>query len=71
MERCVYEGIYKKARHEYIDVPACCRTLRFEDNSSRMELCGYFPAKSPQYTIMVVLEIDWKLEELRKKMEEE
>ena len=58
MEHCVSEGIYKKARHEYIDVAACGRTLRFEDNSFRMELCGYFPAKSPQYTIMVVLEKD-------------
>ena len=58
MERCVSDGIYKKARNEYIDVAACGRTLRFEDNSFRMELCGYFPAKSPQYTIMVVLEKD-------------
>ena len=58
MERCVTDGIYKKARHEYIDVAACGRTLRFQDNSFRMELCGYFPAKNPQYTIMVVLEKD-------------
>ena len=56
MERCVTDGIYKKAGHEYIDVAACGRTLRFQDNSFRMELCGYFPAKNPQYTIMVVLE---------------
>lgn len=58
MERCVSEGIYKRARNEYIDVAACGRTLRFQDNSFRMELCGYFPAKSPQYTIMVVMEKD-------------
>ena len=58
MERSVSDGIYKKAGHEYINVAACGRTLRFEDNSFRMELCGYFPAKSPQYTIMVVLEKD-------------
>ena len=58
MERCVSDGIYKKAGHEYINVAACGRTLRFEDNSFRMELCGYFPAKSPQYTIMVVMEKD-------------
>lgn len=58
MERCVTDGIYKKAGHEYIDVAACGRTLRFQDNSFRMELCGYFPAKNPQYTIMVVLEKD-------------
>ena len=58
MERCVTDGIYKKAGHEYIDVAACGRTLRFQDNSFRMELCGYFPAMNPQYTIMVVLEKD-------------
>lgn len=58
MERCVTDGIYKKAGHEYIDVAACGRTLCFQDNSFRMELCGYFPAKNPQYTIMVVLEKD-------------
>lgn len=58
MERCVSEGIYQKAGNEYIDVAACGRTLRFQDNSFRMELCGYFPAKSPQYTIMVVMEKD-------------
>ena len=44
--------------HEYIDVAACGRTLRFQDNSFRMELCGYFPTNNPQYTIMVVLEKD-------------
>jgi len=58
MERCVSEGIYKRARNEYVDVAACGRTLRFQDNSFRMELCGYFPAKSPQYTIMAVMEKD-------------
>ena len=58
MERCVTDGNYKKAGHEYIDVAACGRTLRFQDNSFRMELCGYFPATNPQYTVMVVLEKD-------------
>ena len=58
MEHCVSDGIYKKAGHEYIDVAACGRTLRFEDNSFRMELCGYFPTTDPQYTIMVVMEKD-------------
>lgn len=58
MERCVSEGIYKKAGHEYINVAACGRTLRIGDARYRMELCGYFPATNPQYTIMVVLEKD-------------
>ena len=52
------DGIYKKARHEYINVAACGRTLRFEDNRFRMELCGYFPTTAPQYTIMIVMEKD-------------
>ncbi len=56
MERCVSDGIYKKAGHEYINVAACGRTLRFEDNSFRMELCGFFPTSCPKYTIMVVME---------------
>lgn len=58
MERCVSDGIYKKAGHEYINVAACGRTLRFEDNSFRMELCGFFPTSCPKYTIMVVMEKD-------------
>ena len=58
MERCVSDGIYKKAGNEYIDVAACGRTLRIEETRYRMELCGYFPINNPQYTIMVVLEKD-------------
>ena len=58
MERCVSDGIYKKAGHEYLNVAACGRTLRFEDNSFRMELCGYFPTTDPKFTIMVVMEKD-------------
>lgn len=58
MERCVSEGIYKKAGNEYADVAACGRTLRISDTTYRMELCGYFPTKNPQYTIMVVMEKD-------------
>ena len=58
MERCVSDGIYKKAGNEYLDVAACGRTLRISDTTYRMELCGYFPTKNPQYTIMVVMEKD-------------
>lgn len=56
MERCVSDGIYKKAGNEYTDVAACGRTLRIHDTTYRLELCGYFPTKSPKYTIMVVME---------------
>ena len=58
MERCVSEGIYKKTANEYIDVAACGRSLRVADNKYRLELCGYFPTRSPKYTIMVVMEKD-------------
>jgi len=58
MERCVSEGIYKKAANDYIDVAACGRSLRVADNKYRLELCGYFPTRSPKYTIMVVMEKD-------------
>ena len=58
MERCVSNGIYQKAGNEYLDVAACGRTLRLPDNKFRIELCGYFPKSSPQYTIMVVMEKD-------------
>lgn len=58
MERCVSDGIYRKAGNEYTDVAACGRNLRIEDTRYRMELCGYFPTKNPQYTIMVVMEKD-------------
>lgn len=56
MERCVSEGLFQKAGNEYRDVAACGRTLRITDATYRLELCGYFPTKNPQYTIMVVME---------------
>lgn len=56
MERCVSDGIYKKAGNEYTDVAACGRTLRIDETRYRLELCGYFPTKNPKYTIMVVME---------------
>ena len=56
MERCVSDGIFKKAGSEYTDVAACGRTLRIDDTRYRLEMCGYFPTKNPKYTIMVVME---------------
>lgn len=58
MERCVSDGIYKKAGNEYNDVAACGRTLKIDDTRYRLELCGYFPTKNPKFTIMVVMEKD-------------
>lgn len=56
LEHCVSEGLYKKAGSEHVDVAACGRRLQITDTVYRLELCGYFPVKNPQYTIMVVLE---------------
>ncbi len=56
LEHCVTEGMFRKAGHEEVDVAACGRTLKIADTTYRLELCGYFPAQNPQYTIMVVLE---------------
>lgn len=56
LKRCVSEGIYKKAGSEHVDVAACGRRLQINDTAYRLELCGYFPVKNPQYTIMVVME---------------
>ena len=58
MERCVSDGIYKKAGNEYTDVAACGRTLRIGDTRYRLELCGYFPGDKSKYTVMVVMEKD-------------
>lgn len=56
LEHCVSEGLYKKAGSEHVDVAACGRRLQITDTVYRIELCGYFPVKNPQYTIMVVME---------------
>ena len=56
LRKCVSEGLMRKCGRDYIDVSACGRTFIKEGNTRRMELCGYFPADNPQYTIMVILE---------------
>lgn len=54
----VTDGIFKKAGSELTDIAACGRTYSINDMKRRMEMCGYFPANNPEYTIMVVLEKD-------------
>ena len=56
LEHCVSEGLFRKAGNEQVRVAACGRTLHIADTTYRLELCGYFPASNPQYTIMVVME---------------
>lgn len=56
LQRAVSRGLFKRAGREYTTVAACGRTFQTKGNHRRMELCGYFPADNPMYTIMVVLE---------------
>ena len=49
-------GLFRKTRRNYTTVAACGRTFQTKGNNRRMELCGYFPADIPLYTIMVILE---------------
>lgn len=58
LKQAVRQGIFGKAERTYTSVAACGRTLTTEGNNRRMELCGYFPANKPLYTIMVILEKD-------------
>lgn len=56
LQRAVSQGLFRKARRDYTNVAACGRTFRADKKTHRMELCGFFPADNPVYTIMVVLE---------------
>ena len=56
LRNCVTDGIFKKAGSELTDIAACGRTYNISDMTRRLELCGYFPAHNPEYTILVVLE---------------
>ena len=52
----VHQGLLRKAGVSYMKVTANGRRFLINDSTYRMELCGYFPAEKPEYTIMVVLE---------------
>lgn len=56
LQRAVSQGRFRKVGRDYTDVAACGRTFWADKKTRRMELCGYFPADDPMYTIMVVLE---------------
>lgn len=56
LQRAVSQGLFRKAGRGNTTVAACGRTFLMKGNSRRMELCGYFPADNPMYTIMVILE---------------
>lgn len=56
LHHAVSNGLFRKAGRSYTTVAACGRTFQTKGNNRRMELCGYFPADNPLYTLMVVLE---------------
>ena len=56
LQQAVSRGLFRKAGRDYTDVAACGRTFWADKKTRRMELCGYFPADNPMYTILVVLE---------------
>ena len=56
LRRAVSRGLFRKVGRNYTDVAACGRTFWADEKTRRMELCGYFPADHPMYTIMVILE---------------
>lgn len=58
LNNAVSIGFYKKAGRPYTCVAAAGRTFKTTGKTWRMELCGYFPADNPMYTIMVVMEKD-------------
>ena len=58
LQRAVSQGLFRKAGRDYTTVAACGRTFYTKGNNRRMELCGYFPADNPMYTIMVILETE-------------
>lgn len=56
LRNAVSQGLCRQAKRDYTDVAACCRTFMVGKKTRRMEICGYFPADRPLYTIMVILE---------------
>lgn len=56
LRNAVLQGLCRRAGRDYTEVAACCRTFLSGKKTRRMEICGYFPASRPLYTIMVVSE---------------
>lgn len=51
----VTDGLGRKADSDKVEVAGLGGTTIEEDDSYRLEFCGYFPFDDPQYTILVVL----------------
>jgi cell division protein FtsI (penicillin-binding protein 3) len=56
MEKTISEGILKKAKSELVDIACNGRSFAMNGRTNRMELCAYFPAQQPKYTVMVTVE---------------
>ena len=55
MRRNVTDELGKMANSEKVEIAAHGRTFQIEDDTYRMEFCGFFPFNSPKYTLMVVM----------------
>ena len=45
----------KLANSEKVEIAAHGRTFQTEDDTYRMEFCGFFPFNSPKFTVIVVM----------------
>lgn len=55
MRRNVTDELGEMANSEKVEIAAHGRTFQIEDDTYRMEFCGFFPFNSPKYTLMVVM----------------
>ena len=56
MEKTISEGILRKAKSELVDIACNGRSFAMNGRTNRMELCAFFPAQQPKYTVMVTVE---------------
>lgn len=53
LEYVVTDGLGKPAKSDKVQVAGESGTVQLEDGSYIVEFCGYFPAKVPQYSIII------------------
>lgn len=55
MRRNVTDELGKMANSEKVEIAAHGRTFQIDDDTYRMEFCGFFPFDSPKFTVIVVM----------------
>jgi len=55
---CVTDGLGVKAGSDKVSVAGFAGSMHEDSGSYWLEFCGYFPAESPQYTVIVTLSKD-------------